>query len=171
VEREVLEDHYKRILNEYCKENDRGFDSTAITNLARIASLGANGSVRDGLSLLQTRLIGDGNDEDYASKYFELVGSIYSQDVATALALVSELRKAEEGRVIIQTLEKWFYWCSMETFGMKTPVRDFFGDTKLDFDLTHLQRLFDSCLAIERNFTATPNAKIVLEMGIMKLCL
>lgn len=134
------------------------------------AALNANGSVRDGLSILQKALAGE-QDADNSKQYFELVGSIYSQDVATALQQVSELRKVEEARVIIQTLEKWFYWCSMETFGMKTPVRPFFGDAKLDFDLAYLQRLFDACLDVERNFTATPNAKIVLEMGIMKLCL
>ncbi len=134
------------------------------------AALKANGSVRDGLSILQKALSGE-QEADTSKQYFDLVGAIYSQDVATALQLVSELRKAEEARVVIQTLEKWFYWCSMEAFGQKTPVRDFFGDTDLKFDLAHLQNLFDSCLAVERNFTATPNAKIVLEMGIMKLCL
>lgn len=134
------------------------------------AALKANGSVRDGLSILQKALSGE-SEADNSKLYFELVGSIYSQDVTTALSLVSELRKAEEARVIVQTLEKWFYWCSMESFGMKTPVREFFGDTQLSFDLSHLQRLFDSCLEVERNFTATPNSKIVLEMGVMKLCL
>lgn len=133
-------------------------------------ALRANGSVRDGLSILQKALSGE-QEADTSKQYLELVGAIYSQDVTTALALVSELRKVEEARVIIQTLEKWFYACSLETFGMKTFVRDFFGDTKLDFDLTHLQKLFASCLEIERNFTATPNAKIILEMGIMKLTL
>ena len=134
------------------------------------AALKANGSVRDGLSILQKALSGE-QEADTSKQYFELVGAIYSQDVATALQLVSELRKAEEARVIIQTLEKWFWWCSMEAFGQKTPVRGFFGDTDLKFDLAHLQKLFDRCLEIERNFTATPNAKIVLEMGIMKLTL
>ena len=86
--------------------------------------------------------------------------------------MVSELRKAEDARVIIQTLEKWFYWASLEVFGQKTPIRTFFGsDERLEFDLSYLQRLFDCCLEIERSFTATPNAKIVLEMGIMKLTL
>jgi len=135
------------------------------------AALKANGSVRDGLSILQKALAGE-QEADNSKQYFELVAAIYSQDVATALKLVSDLRKAEEARVIIQTLEKWFYWCSMESFGMKTPVREFFGEgTDLDFDLAHLQKLFDACLGVERNFTATPNAKIVLEMGVMKLCL
>jgi len=134
-------------------------------------ALKSNGSVRDGLSLIQKGLSGEAQ-EDNSKRYFELVGAIYSQDVATALGMVSELRKVEEARVIVQTLEKWFYWCSMETFGMKTPVREFFGEgDALDFDLAHLQRLFDACLDVERNFTATPNAKIVLEMGIMRLCL
>jgi DNA polymerase III subunit gamma/tau len=137
----------------------------------KAAALKANGSVRDGLSILQKALSGE-QEKDNSKIYFELVGAIYSQDVATALQLVSELRKAEEARVIIQTLEKWFYWCSMEAFGMKTPVREFFGErTDLNFDLAHLQKLFDACLGVERNFTATPNSKIVLEMGVMKLCL
>ncbi len=133
-------------------------------------ALKANGSVRDGLSILQKALSGE-VEQDNSKQYFELVGSIYSQDVVTALSLVSELRKVEEARVIIQTLEKWFWWCSMESFGQKTPVREFFGDAELNFDLAHLQKLFDACLEVERNFTATPNAKIVLEMGIMRLCM
>lgn len=134
-------------------------------------ALKANGSVRDGLSILQKALSGEA-EEDNSKVYFELVGAIYSQDVTTALGIVSGLRKAEEARVIIQTLEKWFYWCSMETFGMKTPVREYFGEqTNLDFDLSHLQKLFEHCLDIERNFTATPNSKTVLEMGVIKLCL
>ncbi len=137
----------------------------------RGVGLKANGSVRDGLSILQKCLSGE-QEEDTSKQYFELVGAIYSQDVATALQLLSELRKAEEARVIVQTLEKWFYWCSLEAFGMKTPIRQFFGESaELNVELPHLQSLFETCLAIERNFTATPNSKIVLEMGIMKLCL
>jgi len=151
---------------EIVRQEELGLDPEQVHGI----TLKANGSVRDGLSILQKALSGE-QEADTSKQYFELVGSIYSQDVATALGLVSELRKAEEARVIIQTLEKWFYWCSMEAFGQKTPVRDFFGDTELTFDLAHLQRLFSSCLEVERNFTATPNAKIVLEMGIMKLCL
>ena len=132
------------------------------------AALHAEGSVRDGLSILQKSLSGEVS-EDQSKKYFELVGSIYSQDVATSLHLVGELRKIEEARVIIQTLEKWFHWCSLENFGQRTPVRDFFGESDIKFDLLHLQKLFDCCLEIERSFTLTPNSKIVLEMGIMKL--
>ncbi len=159
VELKTLEAYYDHIM-----------ELEGVTVDVSAAALKANGSVRDGLSILQKALSGE-QEVDTSKQYFELVGAIYSQDVATALQLVSELRKAEEARVVIQTLEKWFYWCSMETFGMRTPVRDFFGETELNFDLAHLQSLFDSCLAVERNFTATPNAKIVLEMGIMKLCL
>lgn len=159
VDRKTLEAYYEHIMElEGVK-----VDVTA-------AALKANGSVRDGLSILQKSLSGE-TEADNSKTYFELVGAIYSQDVTTALSLVSELRKVEEARVIVQTLEKWFYWCSMEAFAMKTPVREFFGESKLEFDLSHLQRLFDSCLEIERNFTATPNGKIVLEMGVMKLCL
>lgn len=134
------------------------------------AALKANGSVRDGLSILQKALSGE-QEADTSKQYFELVGAIYSQDVATALQLVSELRKAEDARVIIQTLEKWFHACSMEAFGQKTFVRDFFGETELSFDLGHLQKMFECCIDIERNLTATPNSKIVLEMGIMKMTL
>lgn len=134
------------------------------------AALKANGSVRDGLSILQKALSGE-QETDTSKQYFELVGAIYSQDIATALQLVSELRKAEEARIVIQTLEKWFHACSMEVFGMKTFVREFFGGIELKFDLVHLQKMFECCIDIERNLTATPNAKIVLEMGIMKLCL
>ncbi len=135
------------------------------------AALKAEGSVRDGLSLLQKALSGEETAEN-SKAYFNLVGAIYSQDVATALALVAELRKSEDARVIIQTLEKWFYWASLETFGQRTPLREFFeGDATLKFDLAHLQRLFDICLDTERSFSATPNGKIVLEMGILKLTL
>ena len=154
-----MSDYYKQLMEKEGADID-----------VEAAALKAEGSVRDGLSILQKALSGEVS-EDTSKRYFELVGSIYSQDVATALQQVGELRKVEEARVIVQTLEKWFYWCSMEAFGMKTPVRDFFGEQELAFDLTHLQRLFDSCLDIERNFVATPNSKIVLEMGVMKLCL
>ena len=159
VDLRTLEAYYEHIL-----------ELEGVTADVSAAALKANGSVRDGLSILQKALSGE-QEADNSKNYFELVGAIYSQDVATALQLVSELRKAEEARVIIQTLEKWFYWCSMEAFGMKTPVREFFGDVELNFDLAHLQKLFDACLEVERNFTATPNSKIVLEMGVMKLCL
>lgn len=130
----------------------------------------AEGSVRDGLSLLQKYLSGE-EVEDFSDKYLELVSAIYGQDVATALEIVGQLRKNEEARVIIQTLEKWFHACSMEAFGMKTFARDKLpeGAAKA-FDLTYLQQLFSECLEIERNFTATPNSKIVLEMGIVQLC-
>ena len=159
VELKTLEDYYDHIM-----------ELEGVKVDVSAAALKANGSVRDGLSILQKALSGE-QEADTSKQYFELVGAIYSQDVATALQLVSELRKAEEARVIIQTLEKWFYACSMESFGMKTFARDFFGEIELNFDLAHLQKLFERCLEIERNFTATPNAKIVLEMGIMKLCL
>ena len=134
-------------------------------------ALRAGGSVRDGLSILQKSLSGE-QEEDTSKRYFELVGALYAQDVTTALKLTSDLQKIEEARIIIQTLEKWFYWCSLENFGMKTLIRPFFREvSELQFDLKHLQRLFDTCLDIERSFTATPNSKIVLEMGILKLCL
>jgi len=133
-------------------------------------ALKANGSVRDGLSILQKSLSGE-LEVDNSKQYFDLVGAIYSQDVTNALSLVSDLRKVEEARVIIQTLEKWFYWCSLENFGQHTPIRQFFGESNVEFDLTHLQKLFDCSLEIEKNFTQTPNSKIVLEMGILKLCL
>lgn len=134
------------------------------------AALKAEGSVRDGLSLLQKSLSGE-IVENNSKTYYNLVGAIYGQDVTTALDIVSGLRKVEDSRVIMQTLEKWFYWCSMETFGMKTPVREYFGEQELVFDLAHLQKLFDHCLEVERSFTATPNSKTVLDMGIIKLCL
>ncbi len=160
VEQQTLEAYYEHIM-----------ELEGVKADVKAAALKANGSVRDGLSILQKVLSGE-QEADNSKQYFELVGAIYSQDVATALQLTSELRKAEEARVIIQTLEKWFYWASVENFGQKTPIREFFdGDNRLEFDLAHLQRLFDRCLDIERNFTATPNAKIVLEMGILKLSL
>ncbi len=159
VDREILENHYAEIMAAEGIEAD-------VAN----AALKAEGSVRDGLSLLQKALSGE-ETANHSKEYFNLVGAIYSQEVTTALALVAELRKSEDARVIIQTLEKWFYWCSMETFGMRTPVREYFGEQELVFDLTHLQKLFDHCLGVERSFTATPNSKTVLDMGIIKLCL
>lgn len=131
----------------------------------------AEGSVRDGLTLLQKYLSGE-EVESYSSVYFELVSSLYQGDVATSLALVADLRKKEDARVIIQTLEKWFYWCSLENFGMKTPARQHFPEGQdMVFDLGHLQNMFNICLDVERNFSATPNSKSVLEMGIIRLCL
>ncbi len=160
VEREVLEDYYRKIMELEGKDVD-----------VSAAALRAEGSVRDGLSILQKALSGT-VEADNSKQYFELVGAIYSGDVSTALAIVAEIRKAEDARIIIQMLEKWFYWCSMESFGMRTPIREYFeGDTELKFDLSHLQKLFQLCLDVERNFTATPNSKIVLDMGVMRLCL
>lgn len=137
-----------------------------------MAALRAEGSVRDGLSVLQKALSGE-QEEDTSKEYFELVGALYAGDVTTALALVGKLRKSEEARIIIQTLEKWFYYCSMESFGMKTPVRPFFEDqgSLQSFDLPHLQKMFDTCLDIERSFQASPNSKVILDMGVLKLCL
>lgn len=131
----------------------------------------AEGSVRDGLTVLQKYLSGE-DVESNASTYFELVSALYSGDVATALGLVSELRKKEDARVIVQTLEKWFWWCSLENFGQRTPARAHFPEGQgMVFDLNHLQNLFNVCLDIERNLTATPNSKAALEMGIVRLCL
>jgi len=160
VDNKVLEAYYSEIMAAEGVEAD-----------VAGAALKAEGSVRDGLSLLQKALSGEETPNN-SKAYFNLVGAIYSQDVTTALDIVSGLRKAEDARVIIQTLEKWFYWCSMETFGMRTPVREYFGEQdNLSFDLSHLQKLFDHCLDVERSFSATPNSKTVLDMGIIKLCL
>ena len=161
VDKDILEEYYKEIM-----------EAEGIQANVADAALKAEGSVRDGLSILQKALSGEVL-ADNAKNYFNLVGAIYSQDVTTALNLTAELRKIEDARVVIQTLEKWFYWCSLESFGMKTPIRDYFGTEPgtLDFDLAHLQRLFDQCLDIERSFTATPNGKIVLDMGVIRLCL
>jgi DNA polymerase III gamma/tau subunit len=156
---EILKEHYRTVAEaEGLPITEEGLNRLALT---------ADGSVRDGLTLLQTS--GEAAS-DSSKEYFNLVGAIYNQDVITALDVVQELRKVNEPRTIIQMLEKWFYWCSLESFGMKTPVRDYFGDTS-SFDLGRLQSSFKTCLEIERNFTATPNSKIVLDMGIIKLCL
>lgn len=134
-------------------------------------ALKAEGSLRDALSVLQKNLSGDVSP-DTANEYFNLVGAIYNRDAVTSLDLVGQIRKSEEARVIVQTLERWFYWCALETFGQKTPIRNYFPEGRtLAFDLQRLQSLFESCLDIERNFYATPNSKIVLEMGILRLTL
>ncbi len=162
VDVEILADHYKMV------SDKEGLDLTAEVVLD--VAIKAEGSVRDGLTLLQKYLSGEAV-ESHASVYFDLVSALYQSDVATALALVTDLRAKEDGRVIIQTLEKWFYWCSLENFGMKTPARQHFPGDAPVFDLSHLQRLFNICLDVERNFSATPNSKSVLEMGIIRLCL
>lgn len=165
VDLNTLTQHYIRIAQE------EGLSLTAEA-LEQIA-LGAEGSVRDGLTVLQKCLAGEevvANSEEY----LELVGAIYGGDSTTALSLVSQLRKSEEGRIIIQTLERWFYWCSLEFFGMRTPAREYFEKGTVEagqFSLSRLQELFGTCLSIERDFTATPNSRVVLEMGIIKLCL
>jgi DNA polymerase III subunit gamma/tau len=164
VDFEKLAIYYKTVADKEALHLD--FD--VITKVA----LQAQGSVRDGLSILQKMVSSDEPQKDNTTDYFQLVGAIYGKDVATALDLISQIRKGEEARTIIQTLENWFYWCSLESFGMRTPVRDYFEDpTALDFDLSHLQQLFSTCLEIERSFTATPNSKTVLEMGVIRLCL
>lgn len=163
VDVETLQTHYKNVASK------EGLDLSdeAIYEI----SIRAEGSVRDGLTLLQKYLSGE-DVEINASVYFDLVSAVYQGDITTALDLVKELRNKEDARVIIQTLEKWFYWCSLENFGMKTPARQHFpNEGDLVFDLNHLQSLFDICLDIERNFTNTPNSKSVLEMGIIRLCL
>ena len=163
VDVETLADHYKSI------SDKEGLDLSAEVILE--VAIKAEGSVRDGLTILQKYLSGE-VVESNSSLYFDLVSALYQADVANALNLVGELRQREDGRVIIQTLEKWFYWCSLENFGMKTPARQHFpGGDALVFDLTHLQNLFSICLDVERNFSATPNSKSVLEMGIIRLCL
>lgn len=162
VDIETLNAHYKSV----CQQEGLELDPEIIEDVC----LRAEGSVRDGLSILQSFLSGH-TLESTGSSYFNLVSSLYQGDVSTSLEITATLRKSEEARVIIQTLEKWFWWCSLENFGMKTPVRKFFNDDKLVFDLKHLQNLFEGCLEIERNFSATPNSKSVLEMGILKLCM
>lgn len=161
VDLETLKEHYRTIAEA------EGLPITE-EGLGRLALI-AEGSVRDGLTILQTS--GEAASES-TKEYFRLVGAIYNQDVITALDVVQELRKSNEPRIIIQMLEKWFYWCSLESFGMKTPVRDHFGEgATTGFNLEKLQASFKTCLDVERNFTATPNSKIVLDMGIIKLCL
>lgn len=163
VDVDVLKDYYGKVAGE------EGLDLNE--DVLHDVAIRAEGSVRDGLTILQKYLSGE-SVESNASIYFDLVSSLYQADVAGALALVGDLRQKEDGRVIIQTLEKWFYWCSLENFGMKTPARQHFPGTEPPvFDLNHLQNLFNTCLEVERNFAATPNSKSVLEMGIIRLCL
>jgi DNA polymerase-3 subunit gamma/tau len=162
VDVDILVGHYKSV----AEKEDLNLSDEVLYDVA----IKAEGSVRDGLTILQKYLSGEAVESN-ASAYFELVSALYQADVATALALVSDLRQKEDGRVIIQTLEKWFYWCSLENFGMKTPARQHFPGEAPVFDLTHLQSLFDTCLNVERNFSATPNSKSVLDMGIIRLCL
>ncbi len=159
VSTDTLRDYFKTLVEK------EGLDIDV-----ELASMKAEGSVRDGLSILQKSLSGE-PEEDNSRDYFELVGALYQEDVTTALALVGKLRKVEEARIIIQTLEKWFYYCSMENFGLHTPVRHYFQEEKLEFDLSRLQRMFDTCLDIERSFLTSPNSKVILDMGILKLCL
>lgn len=160
---ETLTEYYEKICKLETINHESGFPHEV--------ALKAEGSVRDGLTILQKYLSGE-LAETSAGEYFDLVSAIYQRDSTTALDLVNNLRRKEDSRVIIQNLEKWFYWCSLENFGMKTPARPFFpGEGILEFDLPHLQNLFETCLEVERNFSATPNSKIVLEMGILRLCL
>ena len=161
VDTDTLIDYYSKISQ---KEN-----LSLREEVIRDVAIKAEGSVRDGLTILQKYLAGE-EVESNASLYFELVSALYQGDVSTSLSLVSELRKKEDARVIIQTLEKWFWWCSLENFGHKTPARQYFPQEQgVVFDLNHLQTLFNVCLDVERNLTATPNSKSVLEMGIIRL--
>lgn len=159
------------VLEKYYAEVATGENLTLTPEDIRNVAIKAEGSVRDGLSLLQKYLSGE-EAEDHTDKYLALVSAIYGQDTTTALEVVAELRKSEDARVIIQTLEKWFWWASLEAFGQKTPVRDKLpaGAAKA-LDLHYLQKLFRDCLDIERSFAATPNSKVVLEMGIIQLTL
>jgi DNA polymerase III subunit gamma/tau len=162
VDLDTLKNHYSTVAaTEGLEISDKQIEEVALR---------AEGSVRDGLSLLQKHLSGE-EVSSHSSEYFDLVGAIYSGDTTRALEVVAGLRKKEEARTVIQTLEKWFYWCSLEFFGSKTPARQFLdeGNAQL-FDLGKLQNLFSVCLSIERDLSATPNSKIVLEMGIIRLC-
>lgn len=163
VDLEALKDYYKQVAQE------EGLELT--DEQLQEVSLRAEGSVRDGLSLLQKFLSGEKVTSN-ADQYYQLVRAIYIGDTTTALATAAEICKAEEPRTVIQNLEKWWYWASLESFGTHTPIRDMFAPEALQhFDLLHLQTLFEKCLQIERNFTATPNSKVVLEMGIIDLTL
>ena len=163
VDVETLNEYYTKITTQEGLE----VSPEIIMNTA----LKAEGSVRDGLTLIQKFLSGE-EVEDHNDKYVDLVEAIYLQDTTTALDIAAELRKSEDARVVIQTLEKWFYWCSLEAFGMKTPIRDKLPENAAKaFDLLYLQKLFEGCLSIERSFAATPNSKTVLDMGIISLCL
>jgi DNA polymerase III gamma/tau subunit len=163
VDVDTLQKHYAEI----AKKEDLELSEDALHDVA----IKAEGSVRDGLTLMQKYLSGE-EVESNSSLYFELVSALYQGDVSTALSLVGDLRQKEDARVIIQTLERWFYHFSLEYLGQKTPARQHLPDgAGSQFDLNHLQRLFDNCLEIERSFSATPNSKVVLEMGIVKLTL
>ncbi len=162
VDVDTLVNHYAYV----SKNEGLGLSDEVLQDVA----IKAEGSVRDGLTILQKYMSGEAVESN-SSLYFDLVSALYTSDLATSLALVGELRQKEVARVIIQTLERWFYFCSLENFGMKTPARQHFGDSMPVFDLNHLQNLFSICLDVERNFTATPNSKSVLEMGIIRMSL
>jgi len=157
-------------LNEYYKQVSEKEGLSLSSEVIHDVAIRAEGSVRDGLTLLQKYLSGE-DVESNASVYFDLVSSLYAADLATSLELVGNLRKKEDARVIIQTLGKWWYYFSLENFGMKTPARQHLPEHAPVFDLNHLQNLFNICLDVERNFTATPNSKSVLEMGIIRMSL
>ena len=135
----------------------------------REVALRAEGSVRDGLSLLQKFLSGETIVAN-ADRYFKLVGAIYMGDATTALSLVGELRKEEEPRLIVQTLGRWWHWCSLMNFGLSTPINSYFeGSVTNCFSLDRLQKLFAVTLETEESLTKTPNSKVVLDMGIIAL--
>ncbi len=120
-------------------------------------------------SHLQKYLSGE-EIESHASVYFDLTNALYNADLDAALSLVVTLRQKEDSRVIIQTLEKWLHHCSLEHFGIKTPIRQYFPtDSKLEFDPLLLHHLFNYCLEIENSLTRTPNSKSVIEMGIISM--
>lgn len=167
---EELTSHYCKIVEEENRKQPGTFRFKDGVDSIRQIALRAEGSVRDGLSLLQKYVSGD-DVVDNSKLYFDLVGAVYSGDVTTALSLVGEVRKTEEARVIVQTLEKWFHWASLETFGNRTPIRQFFDGQGVKFDLAHLQKLFDACIDTERALNSTPNSKAVLEMGIIRMSL
>lgn len=161
VDTSTLVDYYTSICTK------EGMDLSA----AKQAAVIANGSVRDGLSYLQKFLAGEAVEDD-SKEYFDLVAAVYQKDTVSALDTLAKLTAKNEARIITQTLQKWFYWCSLENFGIKTPVRELFeGGQNLQFDLKHLQELFRITLDIERDLYATPNSKIVLEMGMIRLCI
>lgn len=136
-------------------------------------ALRAEGSVRDGLSILQKSLSGP-IAKDSTGAYHTLFQAIYLADVNKSLETTDLLYKSEEPKQIIQMLEKWLYWASLELLKVdnKTPLHNHFTTEELScLDLAHLQRLFSTSIGIERDMNYTSNTKAALDMGIIRLCL
>ena len=155
-------DELKNLFADVMQAEGIDFDDQVPFSIA----LKARGSVRDGLSHIQT-LLSEDYVEDNTDAYFALVAAIYAGDFTTSLSITEGLLKSDSPTVIVGQLQSWFHQCSLESYGMLTDIHSYFENH--NFDVPLLMRLFDTSLEIYRDLSNAPNSAIALKMGLYKL--